>query len=290
MMNKITISTCLFSVFIAAALLIYHLRPELFVAVKSKVQDSGPIAIEENTNNLYFVKKNPSHNFNSRSRNETHKPLISGKNKVIFDDAIAVIDRHRVELGMFSGLEIEAYKVYSDETLTSLTRAGDIKAILVFAERTSESGNYELARLLYIDAATRGAISAFHYLSSVSSTLQQKAFEAGDHESAGRYRIEGMAWLEMLNKREFHDPLFPDFINAIPVDVEVNLDMKAVHVVADRFYQNMIAQRHNLGLGDFNNQVVREYIVSMNKIYELGEKYSHPDFPEDNKGYGGYIY
>jgi len=212
---------------------------------------------------------------------------LSGQHRDDYDAALATIEKNMADIGYFYEDELNVYSAYSSDLLFSLVKAGDLLAIQVLAARTLESGDYESARLLYIDAATRGSIEAINWLSHIPIAAGEKSGTSSDPVAAMRHLIESSAWTMLLEKRDFYDIwLHPDPINPISLSLQERMDMNAVNALADEYYNLMTAKRHEWGLGAFDNQPVADYVNSMNKIYELGAIYTLPfdesDIEESN--------
>lgn len=202
---------------------------------------------------------------------------LSGQHREAYDKAVATIETHMADIGYFYQDELDVYSAYTSDTLFSLVKAGDLLAIQVLAERTLAAGDYENARFLYIDAAMRGSVDALNRLAGMTIVRGEELSKSGDREVALRYGVESDAWLTLVQKRGFYDlAIHPDPINLISLDSQARLDMNAINAQADEYYNLMTVTRHKLGLGDFDNQSVTEYVNSMNKIYELGAMYTLP--------------
>lgn len=207
------------------------------------------------------------------------KPPLSGKAEEEFFRSESFFKRHAASLGFFSEEELDAYRVYSVDALFSLVQSGDIKAITVLAERFVQQGDYEKAKVLYMDAAIRGSVGAIHQIIVADVSIGQGISESENREVLFQLFDEQEAWRLVLKKRGFLHPLWDDSpLNPLPWAFErrSNIDSNAIVSRAEEIYQFMTAKRHELGLGNFDNQIVEEFVGHWSRLEILADEYELP--------------
>ena len=161
------------------------------------------------------------------------------------------------------------YKSYSNETLEKLAQGGDIIALTTLADR------YELQR----DSVSQGKAEAArtkaiihgstYALAQESVHYESAAFLAKDTAQAKANTMRSMALKKVSVLRG--DPLYylvdlrsPEY-KRLKIDLDEN-DFIEINATVQKIYDDYQAQRHALGLGDFDNsvpEIVRESYNSM---------------------------
>lgn len=166
------------------------------------------------------------------------------------------------ERGYMSREDSQVYQSYSEQTLNDLSNAGDIKAMMTLGLYYIEKDNRpDESNAQFYKAAVYGATVALAYLAS-QAQIDMIAAEA-DKNPQGREQgvAEIMAYYKVAAMRGDQGQSVAS-INAYTAvykaryGQELSLDKKQLDEIDRRakvIYDDLQKQRHDLGLGDFDN-------------------------------------
>ncbi len=190
------------------------------------------------------------------------------KEELIYRAKMELVTRWQDERRMSPDNSPE-YKGYSNEALEKLAQGGDIIALTTLADR------YELQRnpISQGKAAAARAKAIIHgstyALGQESVHYESAAFLAKDPAQAKANIMHSMALKKVSVLRG--DPLYylldirsPEY-KSLKIDLDEN-DFIEINSSVQKIYDNYQAQRHALGLGDFDNsvpEIVQESYDSM---------------------------
>lgn len=212
------------------------------------------------------ARVNVSQNNNSE-QNLTSMQVDSSENAVSFAEFREVEDWNKSR-GYIDPKDREIYESYSEQTLFSMANEGDIYALDEMASRAIEAGdNSEKPFQLLYRAAIYGSSAALEKMTIFTApdpsnkderTRRAAAIETLAILSVGVLRgdprvgiggVEGYKWR--------YERLYG----------ELNLTEEESQKIAERareYYDLMLQERHNLGLGDFDNSTPK----SMQEAYK----------------------
>lgn len=197
---------------------------------------------------------------NKKEMTDFSKPiLIDGKPYyVIFSDETKEIKEWFSSKGYFTTEDSAVYESYSDETLKSLGKQGDLLALDLLISKAVKAGNEKAAKQYITIAAVYGSTTplgslAFFTFPGHSNNLT----EAGRRISA----LETLAVTKVIEIRgdrslakSTHTSLFNSYKRIYSSDLVISDDeQKYVDSRAQEIYDQLQKIRHEVGLGDFDN-------------------------------------
>lgn len=159
--------------------------------------------------------------------------------------------------GRFSKETMTDYASYDLETLMDLSDAGDVKAMIALANLYSSPGysskyglDYSLTQ--YQKAAVYGSSYAFERIAIALEVKKDESITMADH-------IEILAIKNVAALRGDYYPNMDGYSYLKRHGVTLSpADINAIKARSEALYLQLVAERHKLGLGDFDNSVPTE--------------------------------
>lgn len=165
----------------------------------------------------------------------------------------------------------KVYESYDTGTLETLANNGDVRAMLQLARRYAEEfiakgdadKGLELRNELYFKAAVYGSTGALLQLGLAANTGSLKSSKKG-RELA----LEPLAYYEVAAMRG--DRLAKSRLSDLSIkenDLILNdADYAYIETRAEEIYQDLQRQRHDLGLGEFDNEIPEPVVRYFDRI------------------------
>lgn len=165
----------------------------------------------------------------------------------------------------------KVYESYDTGTLENLANSGDVRAMLQLARRYAEEfiakgdadKGFELRNELYFKAAVYGSTGALLQLGLAANTGSLKSSKKG-RELA----LEPLAYYEVAAMRG--DRLAKLRLSDLSIqgnDLILNdADYTYIETRAEEIYQDFQRQRHDLGLGEFDNEIPEPVVRYFDRI------------------------
>jgi hypothetical protein len=156
--------------------------------------------------------------------------------------------------GRFTKETLTDYASYDLDTLMTLSDAGDIKAMTALARLYSSPGysskyGLDYSIPLYYKAAVYGSSYAFERLAIAFEVKQHASFTMEDH-------IEILAIKNVAALRGDYYPNFDGYSYLKRHKITLSpADITAIKTKSEALYQQLLSERRQLGLGDFDNSV-----------------------------------
>ncbi|HEY7884099.1 MAG TPA: hypothetical protein VIC08_04030, partial [Cellvibrionaceae bacterium] len=147
------------------------------------------------------------------------------------------------------------YQDYSWDTLDSLAKQGDMRAMQQLADRAANDGDFSLAKGLYLSAAVRGSTLALVRAANLTGVAVISG-EVNHNEVMRSHALEALSLYAVAERRS-------DYMGAVQFQARKEIwgielsesEMADIQQRADELYQTLSQSRRDLGLAPFDNNL-----------------------------------